>query len=101
MTRHRFLGSVAISLIINVLPVVQAQNWPGWRGPSGDGTSTETNLPTHWDPKTNIMWKSAVPGQGYSSPVIWGDRLFLTTAVTGTQEKILLCYDSNSGDLLW
>ena len=58
-----------------------AENWPGWRGLRGDGTSAELNVPTEWDGKSgeNIRWKTAVPGSGYSSPIIHGDRIFLTS----------------------
>ena len=83
------------------MPGLQAQNWPGWRGPNGDGTSAETNLPVRWDSINNVAWKIPVPGTGYSSPVVWEDRLFITTALLETQEKILLCYDSGTGDLIW
>jgi outer membrane protein assembly factor BamB len=67
----------------------------------GDGTSIETNLPTRWDSITNVVWKIPVQGKGYSSPVIWKDKLFLTTALLETQEKVLLCYDCKTGKLLW
>ncbi len=80
---------------------LQAQNWPGWRGPSGDGTSAEINLPVKWDASTNVKWKSEVPGVGYSSPIVWGDRLFMASAILKTNERILVCFDSNTGDLLW
>jgi outer membrane protein assembly factor BamB len=101
MTNLKFLSFVLLLLIINTLSVTQAQNWPCWRGPNGDGTSMETNLPTRWDSITNVVWKTAVPGKGYSSPIIWNDKLFITTALPETQEKILLCYDCKSGNLLW
>ena len=81
--------------------VTKAQNWPQWRGPNGDGTSSETNLPTQWDSEKNVLWKSPVPGIGHSSPIVWGDRLFTITAKPESQEKILLCYDTKNGDLLW
>lgn len=80
---------------------MRAQNWPCFRGPQGDGTCTETNLPLRWDSVTNVKWKVPVPGSGYSSPVVFNDRLFITTAVIETQEKILLCYDVADGKLLW
>ncbi len=80
---------------------LHAQNWPNWRGPNGDGTSIETNLPVKWDSITNVLWKSPVPGTGYASPVIWGDRLFTASANLDTKERILLCYDADNGDLLW
>jgi outer membrane protein assembly factor BamB len=101
MTRRRTLNTVLFLLILNVMSVIQAQNWPGWRGPNGDGTSPEANLPVKWDSVTNVVWKTDVPGKGYSSPVIWQDKLFITTALQETQEKILLCYDCKSGKLLW
>ncbi len=81
--------------------VTKAQNWPQWRGPNGDGTSSEINLPTQWDSEKNVLWKSPVPGIGHSSPIVWGDRLFTITAKPESQEKILLCYDTKNGDLLW
>ena len=81
--------------------VTKAQNWPQWRGTNGDGTSSEINLPTQWDSEKNVLWKSPVPGIGHSSPIVWGDRLFTITAKPESQEKILLCYDTKKGDLLW
>lgn len=88
-------------LIINSFLIIQAQNWPNWRGPRGDGTSTETNLPVMWDSIKNIVWKSPVPGIGHSSPIIWENKLFITTAMPYNQEKLLLCYDCKNGHLLW
>ncbi len=60
-----------------------AENWPQWRGPGGQGVSHEVELPEEWAPDRNIAWKVALPGWGQSSPVVWGNRLFLTTAVEG------------------
>jgi outer membrane protein assembly factor BamB len=90
-------------LFISVLSlsVSNAQNWPNFRGPNGDGTSVEKNLPVKWDSVTNVVWKTRVPGTGYSSPVVWKERLFITTALQATQEKVLLCYDARTGKLLW
>jgi outer membrane protein assembly factor BamB len=92
---------ILLLAILSSFPCVKAQNWPCFRGPKGDGTSTETNLPVRWDSVTNVAWKVPVPGSGYSSPVVYNDRLFITTAISETQEKILLCYDVMSGKLLW
>jgi outer membrane protein assembly factor BamB len=58
-------------------------NWPQWRGPSGRGVSEETDYPAEWSPEKNIAWKTSVPGRGHSSPVVWGDRVFLTTSIEG------------------
>jgi outer membrane protein assembly factor BamB len=101
MTKNKFYSFFLLLLIINSLSVTWAQNWPCWRGPAGDGTSKETVLPTRWDSVTNVAWKIEVPGIGYSSPIIWQDRLFLVTALQETNEKVLLCYDCKHGDLVW
>ena len=101
MANIRSLSFLFFLLILNNVSVIRAQNWPCWRGPNGDGTSPETNLPVKWDSVTNVVWKVPVPGTGYSSPVIWKDRLFLVTALSATQEKVLLCYDCKNGTLIW
>ncbi|MHC4355714.1 MAG: PQQ-binding-like beta-propeller repeat protein [Planctomycetota bacterium] len=59
---------------------VFAQNWPGWRG-DGQGVSTEKNLPLKWSEQEKVKWKTPVPGAGHSSPIVWGNRIFVTTAV--------------------
>jgi outer membrane protein assembly factor BamB len=63
--------------------VVAAENWPQWRGPGGQGVSREAEVPLEWAPDRNITWKVALPGSGQSSPVVWGNRIFLTTAIEG------------------
>ena len=60
-----------------------ADDWPGWRGPSGTGISPLKNLPVSWSADRNIAWKTAVPGKGHSSPIVWGNRIFLTTDIEG------------------
>lgn len=103
MKNCKWLIYIHFFLVMNFasVSVIHSQNWPNWRGPNGDGTSIETNLPVRWDSVTNVVWKIPVPGKGYSSPVIWKDKLFLTTAYPEKQEKALLCYDCKSGKLLW
>ena len=78
-----------------------AQNWPGWRGPTGDGISTEKELPTSWSPTENIGWKSPIAGDGHSSPIIWENRVFLTTSLTEKNERRLLCLNRLDGKTLW
>jgi outer membrane protein assembly factor BamB len=77
------------------------ENWPMWRGPRGDGTSLERGIPLHWSSTSNVVWKTPVPGEGHSSPIVWGDRLFLTTALKEAQERCLLGFDRQTGRLLW
>ncbi|HET6893544.1 MAG TPA: PQQ-binding-like beta-propeller repeat protein [Pyrinomonadaceae bacterium] len=88
----RRLSNTAIALIagllafifVNATPTVTTgANWPQWRGPDGLGISTEKNLPTEWSINKNIKWKTPIVGRGHSSPIVWGNRVFLTTAVEG------------------
>lgn len=69
-----------------------AQNWPSFRGPFARGVSDNQDLPADWDVKTgrNVRWAAAVPGQGHSSPVVWGDRVFVTSVVRENPPKIAL-----------
>src|SRR5262245_2211785 len=59
---------------------VVAENWPRWRGPDGNAVSRESPLPLRWGPDENVQWKTAIPGEGSSSPIVWEDRVFLTAA---------------------
>lgn len=86
-----------------------AQNWPGWRGPTADGIVPEKNFPTKWSATENIAWKTPIPGRGHSSPIIWGDRIFVTSCVEGDdpkdkttpRDRILVCVDRKKGEVLW
>lgn len=88
-------------LCLLAFSIVHAEEWPGWRGPRGDGTSTETGLPIRWSKTDNVAWKVEVPGTGHSSPVVWGDRVFVTSCREDRQERLLLCYDRRDGRRLW
>jgi outer membrane protein assembly factor BamB len=59
------------------------ENWPQWRGPGGQGISDEPDVPLDWQPDRHVAWKVALPGSGHSSPVVWGDRIYLTAAIEG------------------
>lgn len=103
-------------------------NWHQWRGPQANGFAPAADPPTTWDQNTNVKWKVAVPGQGESTPIVWGDRIFLTTAIeTERQEEkppdetaeapggnpfkierptryyqfVVQCYNRENGRLLW
>src|SRR5262245_51763129 len=86
MEAHRIVTRSFCVLLItacfNLTAFAQA-NWPQWRGLNGSGISYETGLPTEWDETKNIRWKAAIPGRGHSSPIVWGNRVFLTTSVEG------------------
>lgn len=76
-------------------------NYPFFRGPFGDGIAFQKNTPTDWNGAggKNIVWKVKVPKAGFSSPIIWGDKLFVTGA--DAQARMVYCYDKNSGKMLW
>src|SRR5436190_3177309 len=92
--------SAALPLLFMALSAT-ATNWPQWRGPNGDGISPETNVPVKWSATENVAWKTAVPGEGHSSPVVWRNSVFLTTARTNSQERQLLRFDTRTGKVLW
>ena len=87
--------------VVCLTPSVAAEDWPVWRGPRGDGTSLESNPPVRWSPTENIHWKAPLPGIGHSSPIVIGDRVFVTTCMLQEQERKLLCLDRRTGKLLW
>jgi outer membrane protein assembly factor BamB len=74
------LGWVATLIVLLASPVF-ADNWPNWRGPSASGVSGETGLPARWSNTENVAWKAPVRGLGISSPIVWGDRIFVTSQV--------------------
>jgi outer membrane protein assembly factor BamB len=75
-------------------------NWPRWRGPLENGHTTETGLPVSWT-DADLAWKTDLPGSGQSTPVVWGDRIFLTTALEGGKERVVLGLDRHTGKILW
>lgn len=107
------LRIASLALLISHSAMAAAANWPGWRGPAGTGVTQEKGLPLKWDGKSgeNILWKASLKGMtGHSSPIIWGDRVFVTTAnrQTGEEEKRkeipehhLFCFQASDGKLLW
>src|SRR5262245_1320354 len=78
-----------------------ASYWPRWRGPSGQGNVTGTNYVDTWSDTTNVKWKAAVPGRGHSSPVVWKDHIFLTTARDNGAKVSMLAFRRNDGTPLW
>ena len=78
-----------------------AENWPGWRGPQGIGTSAETGFPVKWSPTENIRWRAPLPGPGNSTPVVWEDRVFVTCASDEGKQRSLICFDRSSGKQRW
>jgi outer membrane protein assembly factor BamB len=131
-----FLCVSALCLTVAVAPAhflgdpgSKSSNWSGWRGSEGNGLSPETNLPAEWSADKNIKWKTPIDGRGTSSPIVWGNRVFLTTDIEGevvpgaqavkhliegkefkhpdavgaerNHDMKVVCLDRNSGKILW
>ena len=78
-----------------------AKYWPRWRGPSGQGLVTGAGYPDAWSATENVKWKIPVPGSGNSSPIVWRDRIFLTTAYDGGRRLSVVAYRRSDGTRLW
>jgi outer membrane protein assembly factor BamB len=78
-------GLMGVWLVMVFLTTAHAENWPQFRGPGASGLPSEHRLPTRWGPDQNIAWKVKLPGVAWSQPVVWGNRIFVTTAVTENQ----------------
>src|SRR5688572_1399106 len=87
------------SCLAALLPSVAAANWPQWRGPDLNGVSAERNLPLKWSAAENITWKLAMPDRSGSTPIIWGERVFLDVAEGDNLS--LWCVERAKGTVLW
>ena len=133
--RRRPVRLIAAATVAGVLSVLSVQagsaasdNWPQFRGPDGTAViADDPALPESWSTTENVAWRTPIPGLGWSSPIVWGDRVFVTTVVAdedyegprtglylpaggadtppdpppGTHHWLLLCFDLGSGELLW
>jgi hypothetical protein len=91
-------------LLLLLTPSLHAEDWPRFRGPRGDGTSAETVMPQKWGPKENIAWKAELPGHGSSSPIVLGQRVFVTCFTGKMAPEIVrhvMCFERTKGKLLW
>ncbi len=83
----RLSNTLVISFIVTLSAMTagasKSSNWPQWRGPDGQGVSVEKGLPDEWSGTKNVRWKTPIEGRGHSSPIIWGKKIFLTTALDG------------------
>jgi hypothetical protein len=74
---------VTVALLNSTSGSTGSSNWPQWRGPDGQGVSGETGLPVEWSNTKNVKWKTPLAGRGHSSPIVWGKKIFLTSALDG------------------
>ena len=75
-------------------------NWPEFRGPRGDGTTTSTGLPLTWSETKNVTWKTPIEHRGWSSPVVWGKQVWMTTATADGKVMYVVCVDADSGRIV-
>jgi outer membrane protein assembly factor BamB len=109
---NRWLGPVCGFALLLGSSITHADNWPGWRGPTGMGYTNEKDLPLHWDGKSKegVLWKVPLGGIGNSSPIVWGDRVFVTISRRQTNkeqeakqipEHWVACFQTSDGKELW
>ena len=94
---------IAISLLILILPFASAEagdNWPQFRGPESNGSSDVVGLPLRWSETENVAWKTPIHGRGWSSPVVWGNQVWLTTATPDGHDQYAVCVDRDTGKVL-
>lgn len=92
---------IAVAALLTDNGVGVAENWPRWRGPDGNAVSAESPLPVRWGPDENVKWKTPISGEGSSSPIVWGDRLFLTASEKDANRRQVHCLDCKDGKVLW
>ena len=97
--RRIFAAFFQLSLVAALASTATAANWPGWRGPDGNGVSPEKKIPVKWSATENVRWKVPLTERGNSTPVVWGGRVFL--AQNSGQERTVMCFDRGAGKLLW
>ena len=95
-----FIGLTAFWFLAVDPSPARADNWPQWRGPEGNGTSRETNLPIAWDKSSGVVWRCSLPEWGNSTPAIWGDAVFVTTHVDN-EKLLLLKINKKTGQIEW
>ncbi len=96
-----FCISCSVTLALMAFNTTLAENWPCFRGPTRQGISNEKDVPLEWSQTSNIIWKKPIPGEGWSSPIVFDERVFVTTATDGGASFRLLCLDRLTGTVLW
>lgn len=99
--RISVIQSCGMLLSALLMSTARAGDWPEWRGPHGDGTSDEKGLPITWSTTENVAWKVTLPEPGNSTPVVWGNRIFVTQPQIARNRRSLMCFDRSDGRLLW
>ena len=93
--------TIGICLTLTITMSSWAEDWPQWRGPFFNGSTNETNLPSNWSQTKNIAWSAELPGISAATPVVWKDKVFVSSTDATSESLLALCFDRNTGDLLW
>ena len=99
--RSELLLVMAAMLAGALLHGASRENWPRFRGPNGQGHSAEKGLPLHWNASSNVAWKTALPGEGWSSPIVWDGKIFLTSVTDNATKCHVIAVDAKAGAILW
>ncbi|MEI6563538.1 MAG: PQQ-binding-like beta-propeller repeat protein [bacterium] len=92
---HKLLLALLLVAPLNFASAVMPTggNWPAWRG-DGSGISSDTNLPVSWNATHNVVWRTPLPGEGSSSPIVWNRRVFLTASTDHGTNRLVFCLDA-------
>ena len=90
--------AVVVCVIAALASPLFASNWPNWRGPGYDGVATGKGYPTEWSETKNVLWKVELPGHGSSTPIVWGEHIFVTSGADGRNTLLAL---NRSGKEQW
>ncbi|MBI5683700.1 MAG: PQQ-binding-like beta-propeller repeat protein [Verrucomicrobia bacterium] len=96
---HRLIA-ISLTLAAFAPQTLRAENWPQWRGPFFNGSTTETGLPAQWSKTENVAWIAPLPGKSSATPIVWGDSVFVTTPDTN-KNLLLLCLNTADGKVRW
>lgn len=99
--RKSVLNLLILSATLVTTTTLRAENWPTWRGPTGQSTTPETAFPTQWDHTENVHWKVRLPDRGNSSPIVWKDKVFITQAIEKEGRRTVMAFDRKTGKVLW
>jgi outer membrane protein assembly factor BamB len=98
---HSKFAIVLLVLFLGSSDFLSAETWPSWRGPNGNGFTSETKTPVTWDSDNNIAWKVTLTSPGNSSPIVFGSQIYLTQADNNGRTRSLICFDTDSGAQKW
>ena len=95
--KKAMLAALALSISLSAV----AENWPQWRGPHHNGSSTERNLPDDFSKTKNVVWSTEMPGLAAATPIIWGDHVFISTTDEKAGTLNAAALDRKTGEILW